>query len=148
MVMILLDAGADVNAQGGEYGNALQAASGRGDEKVVQMLFGAGADANAQGGEYGNALYAASRRGHEKVVQILFGAGADVNVSPPAYLPCPALRRTSYLKPKTTEDHFASYRGHFGEQLAMTPQPAHRRYPGRKRTSPITLAGQPESDRL
>jgi ankyrin repeat protein len=35
---LLLDAGADVNAQGGHYGNALQAASAKGHEQVVKML--------------------------------------------------------------------------------------------------------------
>ncbi|OAG18855.1 hypothetical protein CC77DRAFT_938961, partial [Alternaria alternata] len=34
----LLDAGAEVNAQGGEYGAALQAASARGREQVVKTL--------------------------------------------------------------------------------------------------------------
>jgi ankyrin repeat protein len=43
VVQILIDAGADVNAQGGEYGNALQAASAEGHDKVVQMLMNAGA---------------------------------------------------------------------------------------------------------
>ena len=38
MVQMLLDKGTDVNAQGGEYGNALQAASSRGHDQVVQML--------------------------------------------------------------------------------------------------------------
>jgi ankyrin repeat domain-containing protein 50 len=70
---------ADVNAQGGFFGNALQAASEGGHEKVVQMLLSAGADVNAQGGFLGNALQAASRSGHEKVVQILLDAGADFN---------------------------------------------------------------------
>jgi ankyrin repeat protein len=68
VVQVLLDAGAEVNVQGGEYGNALQAASWGGHEKVVQILVGAGADVNAQGGRYDNALLAASVRGHEKVV--------------------------------------------------------------------------------
>src|SRR5271155_2404934 len=68
-----------VNAQGGYYGNALQAASYRGHEQVVQMLLDKGADVNAQGGEYGNALQAASVAGHEKVVQMLLDKGADVN---------------------------------------------------------------------
>jgi hypothetical protein len=31
-------ANADVNAQGGAYSNALQAAADRGDEKVVQIV--------------------------------------------------------------------------------------------------------------
>jgi hypothetical protein len=40
---MLLDAGAEVNAQGGRYGNTLQAASGGGHEKVVQILLEKGA---------------------------------------------------------------------------------------------------------
>jgi hypothetical protein len=68
-----------VNAQGGHYGNALQAASVEGHEKVVQMLLNAGADINAQGGHYGNTLQAASYEDHDKVVQMLLNAGADVN---------------------------------------------------------------------
>lgn len=42
----------DVNAQGGRYGNALQAASCGGNETVVKMLLEAGADVNALGGRY------------------------------------------------------------------------------------------------
>jgi hypothetical protein len=76
---LLLERGADVNAQGGEYGNALQAASFDGNEKIVKLLLDKGADVNAQGGRYGNALQAASSRGHEAVVQLLLDTGADVN---------------------------------------------------------------------
>ena len=36
MVQMLLDKGADVNAQGERYGNALQAASSEGHDQVVQ----------------------------------------------------------------------------------------------------------------
>jgi ankyrin repeat protein len=39
----LLDKGAEVNAQGGHFGNALQAASARGYKQVVKMLLDAGA---------------------------------------------------------------------------------------------------------
>jgi hypothetical protein len=73
-VRLLLEAGADVNAQGGRYGNALQAASVRGHDQVVQRLLEAGADVNAQGGEHGNALRAASVGGHDQVVQRLKSA--------------------------------------------------------------------------
>ena len=70
-VEVLLELGATVNAQGGRYGNALQAASYRGHDKIVQMLLDKGADVNAQGGTYGNALQAASSGGHDKIVQML-----------------------------------------------------------------------------
>jgi hypothetical protein len=76
-VQTLLGNGADVNAQGGEYGNALQAASAESHEKIVQMLLQNGADVNAQGGEYGSALQAACAGGCEKVVQLLRKNGAN-----------------------------------------------------------------------
>ncbi|PZC88995.1 multiple ankyrin repeat protein single kh domain protein, partial [Pyrenophora tritici-repentis] len=76
---LLLEQGADVNAQGGVYGNALQAASAGGHEQVVKMLLDKGADVNAQGGEYGNALQAASAKGQEQVVKMLLDKGANVN---------------------------------------------------------------------
>ena len=40
MVQVLLDKGADINAQG-KFGNALQIASERGHDQVVQMLLAA-----------------------------------------------------------------------------------------------------------
>ena len=67
-----------MNARGGHYSNALQAASMRGHEKVVKMLGERGVDVNAQGGEYGNALQAASYRGHEKVVMMLIEGEGDI----------------------------------------------------------------------
>ena len=73
--------GADVNAQGGRYGNALQAASYSGHEQIVRLLVYLGADVNAQGGRYGNALQAASIRGHEQIVRLLVDKGAGVNSS-------------------------------------------------------------------
>ncbi|KAL5002549.1 hypothetical protein BDV10DRAFT_191363 [Aspergillus recurvatus] len=73
------DIGNILNAQGGRYGNALQAASARGHEKIVQTLLDQGADVNTQGGYYGNALQAASAGGHKEVVQILLDQGANVN---------------------------------------------------------------------
>jgi hypothetical protein len=80
-VRLLLDRGADVNAQGGYYGNALQAAAQRsGNEATVRLLLDRGADVNAQGGCYGNALQAAAERsGNEATVRLLLDRGADVN---------------------------------------------------------------------
>ncbi|CAI7621152.1 unnamed protein product, partial [Penicillium pancosmium] len=79
VVQLLLEKGAEVNAQGGVYGNALQAASHEGHDKIVQLLLKEGAEINAQGGEYGNALQAASLEGHDKIVQLLLEKGAEVN---------------------------------------------------------------------
>jgi ankyrin repeat protein len=53
VVQMLLEKGADVNAQGGYYGNALQAASEGGYHKVMQMLLEKRADVNALGGASG-----------------------------------------------------------------------------------------------
>jgi ankyrin repeat protein len=50
MTKLLLDKGAEVNAQGGRYGNALQAASARGREAVVKLLLDKGSEVKAQGG--------------------------------------------------------------------------------------------------
>lgn len=45
---LLLDQGADVNAQGREYSNALQAASNRSHKRVIQMLLDQGGDVNVR----------------------------------------------------------------------------------------------------
>ncbi|RDW57747.1 Pfs, NACHT and ankyrin protein [Coleophoma crateriformis] len=79
MVKLLIETGADVNAQGGRHGNALQAASIHDHESIVQLLIKKGANVNAQKGHYGNALQAASHGGHESIVQLLIEKGADVN---------------------------------------------------------------------
>jgi tetratricopeptide (TPR) repeat protein len=79
IVQMLLEKGADVNAEGGFYGYALQAASAKGYEKIVQMLLDKNADVNAQGGGFGSALQAVSATGHYNIVQMLLDRGADVN---------------------------------------------------------------------
>jgi hypothetical protein len=78
-VSAILTAEADVNAKGGRYGTALQAAAVGGHKEVVQMLVKAEADINAEGGMYGTALYGAAVGGHKEVVQMLAKAEADVN---------------------------------------------------------------------
>jgi ankyrin repeat protein len=84
-VQLLLERKADVNAQGGRYGNALQAASAKGHKQIVKMLLDNGAEINAQGGEYGNALQAASDGGYEAVVKMLLDMGAKVNAQGGVY---------------------------------------------------------------
>jgi hypothetical protein len=96
VVQLLLDRGANVNAQGGSYGDALQAASYRAYESIVQLLLDRGANVNAQGGSYGNALQAASYGGKESIVQLLLDRGADVNVKGGPY--GSALQAASYWR--------------------------------------------------
>ncbi|OCT55076.1 Pfs, NB-ARC and Ankyrin domain protein [Cladophialophora carrionii] len=76
---VLIDDGVDVNARGGSYGNALQAACAKYREQMAKLLVESGANINAQGGPYGNALQAAAARGHERLAQLLIEKGADVN---------------------------------------------------------------------
>jgi ankyrin repeat protein len=68
-----------INAQGGHYGNALQAASAEGHKEVVEQLLEKGAEINAQGGIFGNALQAASAGGYKEVMQQLLDKGAEIN---------------------------------------------------------------------
>ncbi|KAJ7434118.1 ankyrin repeat-containing domain protein [Mycena galericulata] len=75
----LLEKGVNVNAQGGQFGNALQAASVDGNLDVVCLLLENGADVNAEDGYYGSALQAACHQGHTDVVQLLLKNGANVN---------------------------------------------------------------------
>ncbi|RYN98011.1 hypothetical protein AA0120_g2336 [Alternaria tenuissima] len=79
VVKLLLDKGANANAQGAHFSNALYEASVEGYEAVVKLLLDKGADANAQGGRFGNALYAALVEGHEAVVKLLLDKGANAN---------------------------------------------------------------------
>jgi ankyrin repeat protein len=85
IVWELLESGADVNAQGGKYGNALQAVLCQGHIEISHLLLERGADVNAQGGEYGNALQAASLWGHTEIVRLLLEKGADVNAQDGEY---------------------------------------------------------------
>ncbi|XP_014551184.1 hypothetical protein COCVIDRAFT_113609 [Bipolaris victoriae FI3] len=77
MVTLLLDRGADVNAQDMRgNNNALYTASDRGHKEIVTLLLDRGADVNAYCGVYGNALQAALDRGHQEVATLLLSRGA------------------------------------------------------------------------
>ncbi|KAK1246570.1 hypothetical protein MKX08_000372 [Trichoderma sp. CBMAI-0020] len=68
--------GIDVNAHGGLFGSALQAAAYSGQTPTVVLLLNKGARINACGGKYGSALNAAVIAGNWDTVQILLDAGA------------------------------------------------------------------------
>jgi ankyrin repeat protein len=76
---IFLDAGADVNFQGGRLGSPLQVAARRDMLEMVRVLLDAGADVNSKDGEFGTALQIAIVRGYLEIVKILLDAGADIN---------------------------------------------------------------------
>ena len=78
-VRLLIENHAKVNAQGGLYGSALQAASFKGHKEIIQLLLENGANVNAQSGHYGSALQTASLRGHKEIIQLLLDTGANVN---------------------------------------------------------------------
>jgi ankyrin repeat protein len=71
IVQLLLEKGADVNTQGGRYGNALEAATLRGHYEIVKLLLEEGADVNA--------LHPAALGGYLEIFQLLLEKGADVN---------------------------------------------------------------------
>lgn len=73
MVRWLLRHGAQVNAQGGMFGNPLQAALYHGDPKVVKCLLESGADVHAQG-KWGTALDGAVRQTDAWTVLLASGA--------------------------------------------------------------------------
>ena len=76
---LLINKGANVNAQGGIYGNALQAASYQGHKAIAKLLLDKEANVNAQGGFYGNAFHAASYGGHKAIAELLIEKGVDTN---------------------------------------------------------------------
>ncbi|KAH0538580.1 hypothetical protein FGG08_004830 [Glutinoglossum americanum] len=81
VVALLLDRGADVNAQGGPLGNALQAAAWNGNLLMVTLLIAYGANVNAGGGLFGAALQAAASNGHIDCMAMLIRMGAQIDLA-------------------------------------------------------------------
>ena len=78
-VATLIEKGADVNAQGGWYENALKVASTTGHVKIVQLLLDNGADIDAHSEKsIATALEGASWSGHIETVQLLLDLGAHI----------------------------------------------------------------------
>ncbi|KKO97162.1 hypothetical protein THAR02_10737 [Trichoderma harzianum] len=75
----LLGKGADINAQGGLFGNSLQVAIVKREDTIAIELLEKGADINLEGGFFGNALQAAISKGSEEIIAILIEKRAVVN---------------------------------------------------------------------
>ena len=77
IVQILIDNGADVNVQGGEYGYAIWAAMSQGYNEIVDLLLQHGASPSIHSGYDDKALVAASRGGYRNIVELLLDEGVD-----------------------------------------------------------------------
>ncbi|MCJ1396183.1 hypothetical protein MMC18_009072 [Xylographa bjoerkii] len=79
----LQNQGLDLNAKGGKYGSALQAAAVYDHKDLVTLLLENGANVNITGGEFGSAIVGAaattSTTDSSAVVQILVAKGADIS---------------------------------------------------------------------
>jgi ankyrin repeat protein len=84
VVQLLLEKNAEVNAPGGEFGNALQAISNvlYSEPKwaIVTMLLDKGADVHTLDGGQGSLLYEASYHDRKELVKMLLNKGVDPNV--------------------------------------------------------------------
>ncbi len=81
--VLLADGGVDVNAVGGTYGTALQAASANGHLETVKGLVRHGADVDVRVGRFGCALNAAANAGRENIVRVFVDMGASLDVRDP-----------------------------------------------------------------
>ena len=77
LAQILIDNGADVNVQGGEYGYPIWAAMSQGHNEIVNLLLQHGASPSLHSGYDGKALVAASRGGYRNIVELLLDEGVD-----------------------------------------------------------------------
>jgi ankyrin repeat protein len=77
--MLLEDCNVNINANGGHYGTALQAAVKSQSRELVRLLLDHGADPNIIGGEFGTALHAAAVCRWDDLCSILIDTNADVN---------------------------------------------------------------------
>ncbi|KAH8727742.1 ankyrin repeat-containing domain protein [Phaeosphaeriaceae sp. PMI808] len=81
-ITLLLEHGADPNAEGPTYGFALAASAYDGTTDIMKALIEKGADVNKRGGDYGTALQAAAYHGDAKNVKLLIDHGAKLNTEP------------------------------------------------------------------
>ncbi|KAJ7453124.1 hypothetical protein FB451DRAFT_1185377 [Mycena latifolia] len=80
IIRLLVEHGADTNANCGEYPTPLQAAIAMENEEIARLLIECGASVNAMPvGTCGRPLYTASSRGNYELVRLLLQNGAEVN---------------------------------------------------------------------
>jgi len=74
VVQLLLDKHPNVNAKGGHFGNALNAATFSGNESVIKLLLEHGADIKTKD----NAQHWAAASGHKTIVRLLLARGVEI----------------------------------------------------------------------
>src|SRR5690242_3025726 len=77
---LLLDQGADVNRQGGDYDSLLGRTAHEGNIDILDLLLSRGADLHGKLKRYGNVLGAAAAGGSRHMVQLLLHRGVKINV--------------------------------------------------------------------
>lgn len=77
---ILIEAGANVNAQNNTGHTALLTATHRGNPELMKILIEAGANVNTQDNGGDTALMIAAFKSNGKIAKVLIEAGADVNM--------------------------------------------------------------------
>ncbi|KAJ7453123.1 ankyrin repeat-containing domain protein [Mycena latifolia] len=78
VVRILVENGANADANEGEYDNPLQAASVHGHDEIIALLLSHDAHVDLRG-QYGTALQVAAFFGHMESVRLLIRAGANID---------------------------------------------------------------------
>jgi ankyrin repeat protein len=79
VVELLLERGADVNAQGGHYGNALQAALSNRHEEIAKLLLRKGFNIISRGRAYDNALMTTLYEGSKDMIALLLARAEEIN---------------------------------------------------------------------
>lgn len=78
---LLLESGADPNAQNNQGNTALHLAVSTNSLKCTHLLLHSGADPNVQNNQKASALHIAARLGHEGPMKLLLDKGADPNLT-------------------------------------------------------------------
>lgn len=79
IIKMLLERGADVNAQNNLDETPLTEAAHRGHKEIIEILINAGANINSNTLYGSTALMNAASRGHKEIVHLLLHAGANIN---------------------------------------------------------------------
>jgi ankyrin repeat protein len=84
---LIVERHADVNARGGHYGTAIQAALYKRHLSTVRILIGHGSDVNSRDDDGSSLLHTAVQIGDPEIVSLLLSHGADVQATDSGHSP-------------------------------------------------------------